>query len=79
MNMFDYKVLSLESVLALCRYISPDECPDSYMAEDAESKTLRDLLSNGYRWVRTDGGYAVFEKSLSKASACHPPANNEQS
>jgi hypothetical protein len=66
--MFDYKVVPLESVLVLCRYVSPDECPDSYMAEDAESKTLRDLLANGYRWIRTDGGYAIFEKSLSSDS-----------
>jgi hypothetical protein len=65
MNTFDYKVVPVDIVFSRCRYISPNECPDSYVAEDEESKTLQDLLTNGYRWIRTDGGCAVFEKSLS--------------
>jgi hypothetical protein len=39
--------------------------PDSYIAVDAESEAIRELLANGYRWVRTDCGFAVFEKPVS--------------
>jgi hypothetical protein len=36
--------------------------PDSYISDDPTSQALRELLRKGYRWIRTDGEYAVFEK-----------------
>lgn len=38
--------------------------PDSYIADDSISKAARDLLQKGYRWIRTDGGWAIFEKEV---------------
>jgi hypothetical protein len=36
--------------------------PDAYIAEDATTAALRDLLAQGYRWVRHDEYWAIFEK-----------------
>jgi methionine aminopeptidase len=38
--------------------------PDAYVAEDATIRAVRELLAKGYRWVRTDGDWAVFEKEI---------------
>jgi hypothetical protein len=42
--------------------------PDSYVAEDAYTKLIREVLLLGYRWIRTDRidgtDYAVFEKPI---------------
>lgn len=45
---------------------------DSFLTEDAEVKALRDLLMKGYRWIRTDGETAIFEKELTGVE--FPPA-----
>jgi hypothetical protein len=39
--------------------------PDAYVAEDAETIAVRNLPAKGYRWIRTDGGWAVLEKEIS--------------
>ena len=36
--------------------------PDAYISEDATTAALRDLLAQGYRWVRHDEYWAIFEK-----------------
>jgi hypothetical protein len=36
--------------------------PDAYISEDATTAALRDLLAQGYRWVRNDEYWAIFEK-----------------
>jgi hypothetical protein len=38
--------------------------PDVYCAADTETEALRASLAEGYRWVRTDGEIAVFEKLI---------------
>lgn len=43
--------------------------PDAYVADDATSRPLREALDKGYRWVRTDGEYAVFEKVTRRTPA----------
>lgn len=57
---YQYKTLPAHQVIALTDVT--DLHPDSYIAEDVESSTLRLLLANGYRWIRTDGDTAIFEK-----------------
>jgi len=59
---FHYATVSAESVLLAGRI---DVRPDAYVAEDAETIAVRNLLAKGYRWIRTDGGWAVFEKEIS--------------
>jgi hypothetical protein len=38
--------------------------PDSYVASDSFSEPLETALKQGYRWVRSDSGYAIFELTL---------------
>lgn len=58
---YHYLVFRLADIAPLL--MPPDSSqPDAYVAEDATSRPLRDCLEKGYRWVRTDGEYAVFEK-----------------
>jgi hypothetical protein len=58
---YDYKLIPFRSMIALCGCAN---YPDAYVAEDAESNALRNLLTEGYRWIRTDADYAIFEKLL---------------
>ena len=39
---------------------------DAYLSQDLHSELdgIRDALNKGYRWVRTDGAFAIFEKAL---------------
>lgn len=36
--------------------------PGAYISRDATSAAVADLLARGFRWVRTDGEWAVFER-----------------
>jgi hypothetical protein len=36
--------------------------PDAFAADEPLTRSLRGALRKGYRWVRTDGDWAVFEK-----------------
>ena len=39
---------------------------DAYFADEFHTKAVRDLLAKGYRWIRTEGEWAVFEKEIFK-------------
>lgn len=41
-----------------------ENMPDSYIADDAEGRKLVHVFQNGYRWVRTEDGWAVWEKEV---------------
>jgi hypothetical protein len=56
---YHYATLPAEDVLQSARVCTD---PDSYTADDPISAAARDLLKQGYRWVRCDHGLAVFEK-----------------
>jgi hypothetical protein len=60
---FHYATVPAEYVLLASRI---DTGPDAYVADDAATIAVRDLLAKGYRWVRTDGEWAVFEKEIIK-------------
>jgi len=47
--------------LAVQKIINVSVHKDSYITEDEVSFSLRTLLAEGYRWIRTDGDYAIFE------------------
>ena len=50
---------------------------DAYISNDTESRALRDLLTKGYRWVRTDNEFCVFEKIVGLVSGL-PPRETEK-
>ena len=39
--------------------------PDSYIADEATGRAIQEILQKGYRWIRTDEGFAIFEKEFS--------------
>jgi hypothetical protein len=56
---YQYATLPMEEVASALQVLTN---PDAYISEDATTAALRDLLAQGYRWVRHDGYWAVFEK-----------------
>ena len=56
---YQYATLVSEDVAAAMQVLTN---PDAYIAEDATTAALRDLLAQGYRWVRHDEYWAIFEK-----------------
>lgn len=63
---YHYATLPAEDVCHSARVCTD---PDSYIADDPISKAARDLLKQGYRWIRSDnidgeGRAAIFEKIL---------------
>ena len=75
MTRFHYVTVPMEQVFDAARLCTE---PDSYIAEDRESKEIRDLLFKGYRWVRTDCGFAVFEKEITFKGAECPTTKKEK-
>lgn len=53
--------MSVEAVRALT---TEPNYPDAYVSEDADTAVVRDLLKCGFRWVRTEGELAIFEKEV---------------
>ena len=60
---YDYILFGKQATFEAFRH-RPITQPDAYLSEDLDSElsSIRDALNKGYRWVRTDGDYAVFEK-----------------
>lgn len=59
MEVYDYRVFRLYDVISLTM-VSVES--DSYIAEDRISEVIKDSLRSGYRWVRSEGDYAIFER-----------------
>ena len=62
---YDYILFGKQAAFEAFRHRAITQ-PDAYLSEDLDSELsgIRDALNKGYRWVRTDGEYAVFEKAL---------------
>lgn len=56
---YQYATLVSEDVAAAMQVLTN---PDAYIAEDGTTAALRDLLAQGYRWVRNDEYWSIFEK-----------------
>jgi hypothetical protein len=56
---YQYATLPMEEVASALQVLTN---PDAYISEDATTAALRDLLAQGYRWIRHDEYWAVFEK-----------------
>ena len=71
---FQYKLFRIADVVALFRHTTTP-LPDAYLAESADSDLahIRLALSQGYRWIRTEGEFAIFEQACPDSSANMPP------
>ena len=58
---YEYACVSVEAVRALT---AEPKYPDAYVSEDADTAVVRELLKCGFRWVRTEGELAIFEKEV---------------
>jgi hypothetical protein len=56
---YQYATLPMEDVASAVQVLTN---PDAYISEDATTAALRDLLAQGYRWIRHDEYWAIFEK-----------------
>lgn len=59
-KIFEYRTLPLSIVVGLTDG-SPKH-PDAYLSDDADSRAFNSIIAEGFRWIRTDGDLAVFER-----------------
>jgi hypothetical protein len=60
---FEYAALPLRDILALATVLGFEaKSPGGYVSDDAPARALDRLLRHGYRWVRTEGEFALFER-----------------
>lgn len=69
-----YLAIPLPTVIAVCKPLDPT-MPDSYLASDYLMDAVMDAFHKGYRWIRTDGEWAIFERTFKPLSAGHHPEN----
>ena len=60
---FEYACVNADAVRAVTARPMP---PDAYVSDEADTRAVRDLLAKGFRWVRTEGDVAVFEKEVAR-------------
>ncbi|MFZ4484805.1 MAG: hypothetical protein ACOYOL_13080 [Chthoniobacterales bacterium] len=60
---FDYATVSADAVRAVT---TRPMMPDAYVSQDRDTEAVRDLLAEGFRWVRTEGELAIFEKEVAR-------------
>ena len=73
--LYDYILFDKETAFEAFRH-RPPEMADAYLSQDLHSELdgIRDALNKGYRWVRTDGEFAIFEKALARPLLQDRPA-----
>jgi hypothetical protein len=61
---YDYLLFDRALVYAALRFRPIATHPDAYLSEDADGQivALQQALAAGYRWVRTEGDFAILEK-----------------
>ncbi len=62
---YSYATMPLNAVIPLLCVPAPKE---SYISDDRNSRALRELLFQGYRWIRTDGDICVFERKNTRSA-----------
>ena len=60
---YEYACVSVEAVRALT---AEPKYHDAYVSEDSDMAVVRTLLERGFRWIRTEGELAVFEKESAR-------------
>lgn len=61
---FEYRLLPFDNLVDLLRQIEPPK--DSYLSEDGFLKAYKSTIQQGFRWVWTEGDWAVFERKIEK-------------
>lgn len=56
-KIFEYRVLKLETVLSMTK--KPQD-----IITDKEIDVWKEVVGGGYRWMRTDGEWAIFEREI---------------
>lgn len=59
---YSYLTVPVDDCMAM--FTPHDDRPDAYITRDKEGciTALENAIKSGYRWVRTDGDMAVWEK-----------------
>ena len=73
---YDYVLFDKQMAIDVFRY-RPLETTGGCSSQniDPQQDSIRDALHEGYRWVRSEGEFAVFEKVLAQSSwQLHPPS-----
>lgn len=55
---YKYAAVKVADLLAIIEVPAPK---GSYVSKSEETRAILNLTERGYRWIRTDGDYAVFE------------------
>lgn len=66
---YEYEALPLSKVIGIIQHCEYD---DSYITKDTVFEEYFRIIDLGFRWVRTEGDQAIFERALLKAQ---PPLN----
>jgi len=62
---FEYAALPARDVLALATVLGFETTPPGgYVSDDVPHRALSRLLDGGFRWVRTEGEFALFEREV---------------
>ncbi|GEM_PF-1758174 len=72
---YHYATVRADALVAMARVPAPE---DSYLSLDGEVAAVRDLLAKGYRWIRTDGEWAVFERAIHAPRRPNDEPNDER-
>lgn len=72
-NRWEYKILDagwVQSILAARQLIEAGG--EGYVSDDEATRMFDGILADGYRWIRTDGDQAVFEREAPVVEARKP-------
>lgn len=58
---YHYVTVPVDTVIGAARLLTE---PDAYIASDPETDGIKELLKNGYRWIRSEDGFAIFERAF---------------
>lgn len=61
MKTYEYRVHHAPAVVELLA-VKRFDMPDAFLASDIETEEIQKTLAEGFRWVRTDGEHAIFER-----------------
>lgn len=56
---YEYELLPACEVIPILQF---NNDPDSYLSRDSIGEELQRLKEKGFRWIRTDGDFCVFER-----------------
>lgn len=66
MMRFNYRCFPRAAVEDYFAIIDPEKTPDAYLSRESFHEQIDDSINRGYRWIRSDGETAVFEKQITE-------------